>query len=215
MRRRGRTHLATMDDVRAQCSRGRSRPLSSVGQSTALVKRGSSVRIRQGAPLEKTPTRLFKPEPSWPVPATLRIPQPPGKRDDRGYRARRTSRCAVDIRPMGHPEDQHSIRLVIDVVQNPIAAATGAERSSELPFEGLANTPWVRGEIPVDEFDDGRGDPLRHRRHLTSGGRREDDLVAHAERLGTPNSRRICSSVRPSPFASSARAWAMVSRLSF
>lgn len=96
---------------------------------------------------------------------------------------------------MVDPQELDGLGVVVNLVEDPVRTAAGAEGAREFPLERLTDPPRIRGEVSVHELDDRGNNTRRDTRQIPSRCRGEDDLMAQRPRVGTPNSSRICSSL--------------------
>src|ERR1035437_6441382 len=105
------------------------------------------------------------------------------------------SPVAVDVGSVVNAQDLDPISGVVDVVEDPVRAPTGAVGAFEFSLERLADLSGCPREVAEDELDDRRNDSWRDAAQVPARGGREDHLITHRSPLGTLNSARICSSL--------------------
>jgi hypothetical protein len=75
-------------------------------------------------------------------------------------RTARATSSPVDIAAAVYMYDLHRARVFNDAVDHPVVTAASRVQAAEFTAEGLAYSPWIVTERPVDELDAGRGDLL-------------------------------------------------------
>jgi len=105
------------------------------------------------------------------------------------------SAVAVDVGSVVDAQDLDPVSGVVDVVEDPVRASTGAVGAFEFSLERLADLSGCPREVAEDELDDRRNDSWRDAAQVPARGGREDHLITHRSPLGTLNSARICSSL--------------------
>src|ERR1035437_10335222 len=105
------------------------------------------------------------------------------------------SAVAVDVGSVVDTQDLDPVRGVVDVVEDPVWASTGAVGAIEFSLERLADPSGCPREIAEDELDDRRNDSWRDVAQVPARGGREDHLITHRSPLGTLNSAPLWSSL--------------------